>query len=96
MGFWALLDHIINLLAPAFWLALLLPVMSRLLIKKSPVALTYKTQAVVMLVVGCAVLVAGLVLLGRDAKMLTYLALVLVLATLQWWWQRGRSPRGRR
>lgn len=95
MSFWALLNHTVNLLAPALWLALLLPVVARFLMKKSPVALSYKAQIAMIFVAGSAVLVVGLVLWGRDAKMLTYLALVLVLATLQWWWQRGTSPRGR-
>lgn len=95
MSFWALLNHTVNLLAPAFWLALLLPAVARLFIKKRPVAYTYKAQVAMMFVVGCGVLVAGLVLLGRDAKMLTYLALVWALATLQWGCLRGKSSRGR-
>jgi len=40
-------------------------------------------------VVGCAVLVAGLIVLGRDGKMLTYAALVLGCATCQWVLVRG-------
>ena len=39
--------------------------------------------------VGVAVLVAGLVVLGRDGKMLTYAALVLACATCQWFLVRG-------
>jgi hypothetical protein len=42
--------------------------------------------------VGCVVLVAGMVLLGRDGKMLTYLMLALSMALSQWWqlggWKR--------
>jgi hypothetical protein len=34
--------------------------------------------------VGVVVLVIGLVVFGRDGKMLTYLALVLATATGQW------------
>ena len=34
---------------------------------------------------GLAVLVAGLVLFGRDGKMATYGALVLVSGTVAWW-----------
>lgn len=37
---------------------------------------------------GVAVLAAGLVGLGRDGKMLTYAALVLVLGTVAWWRSR--------
>ena len=32
-----------------------------------------------------AVLLVGLVVFGRDGKMLTYTALVLVTGTLAWW-----------
>jgi len=34
------------------------------------------------------VLIAGLVLFGRDGKMLTYLGLVVMAATTQWWLHR--------
>jgi hypothetical protein len=40
-------------------------------------------------VVGVLVLVAGLVLQGNDGKMSTYMALVLVTATAEWWMLRG-------
>jgi hypothetical protein len=39
--------------------------------------------------VGTGVLVAGLVLFGRDGKMLSYAALVLTCASCQWALQRG-------
>jgi hypothetical protein len=35
------------------------------------------------------VLALGLVLLGQDGKMLTYLALVVTAATGQWFMRRG-------
>ena len=41
------------------------------------------------LLLGSAVLAAGLVLWGRDGKMLTYGALVLAGGSCQWWLQRG-------
>jgi hypothetical protein len=34
-------------------------------------------------------LAAGLWLQGQDGKMSTYLALVLVTASAEWWMQRG-------
>lgn len=39
-------------------------------------------------VAGVVVLAAGLVGLGRDGKMLTYAALVLVQGTVAWWRSR--------
>lgn len=89
MGALALLNHAINFLAPAIWLALLLPLMSRLFIKKRPVAKSLPAQVAIHFVVGSLVLGVGLVIFGQDGKMLTYLALVLLGATSQWWLQRG-------
>jgi hypothetical protein len=44
---------------------------------------------VILFAVGVAVLAAGLVLWGRDGKMLTYAALVVACATCQWVLVRG-------
>ena len=84
MGPLAILNHSINFLAPALWLAVLLPVLSRLFMGKRAVARTMANQIALHFVVGCIVLLVGLVLFGRDGKMLTYLALVLALASMQW------------
>jgi hypothetical protein len=89
MGVLALLNHAINFLAPAIWLALLMPLASRLLMKKWCVARTLSSQVAIHFVVGSLVLGAGLVVFGRDGKMLTYLALVVLGATCQWWMQRS-------
>ncbi|WP_302172521.1 hypothetical protein [uncultured Hydrogenophaga sp.] len=43
----------------------------------------------VLLAVGVVVLLAGLLVFGRDGKMLTYAALVLAQGTAGWW-LRGR------
>jgi len=88
MGFLAGFDHVINFLAPAIWLALLLPVLARFLLRNKPPAFTLKRLIALHFIVGSVVLLAGLVVFGRDGKMLTYLALVLVLASNQWFWSR--------
>ncbi len=85
MGIVALINHAINFLAPALWLAVLLPLLSAFLIRKRPVALTWYAQAAIHLIAGSVVLAGGLWVFGRDGKMLTYLALVLAAATVQWW-----------
>jgi len=89
MGALALLNHAINFLAPALWLALLVPLLARVFMKKRPVALTLSAQIAINFVIGCGVLIAGLLLFGRDGKMLTYLGLVVMAATTQWWLQRS-------
>jgi hypothetical protein len=84
MGFLASINHAINFLAPAFWMALLMPLGARLLIRKRPSALSMKGLIALHFVVGCVVLAAGVVVFGNDGKMLTYLALVLAVASSQW------------
>jgi len=88
MGFLATTNHAINFLAPAIWLAVLLPVLARLLIRNKPLALTLKRLIALHFIVGSLVLVVGLAVFGRDGKMLTYLALVLGVASNQWYWSR--------
>lgn len=81
--------HAVNFMAPAAALAVLLVLGGRLIRSKEALALSWRAQAAINFVVGCAVLVAGLVVLGRDGKMLTYAALVLGCATCQWVLVRG-------
>ncbi len=96
MTAYLLANHLLNLVAPAALIALLLVVFSRLFAgffgSNKPFAYALWAQIAINFVVGVVVLVAGLVLLGRDGKMLTYVALVLATAASQWWqlggWKR--------
>ena len=96
MSAYLLADHLLNLVAPAALIALLLLVFSRLFPgffgSKQLFAQAWWAQAAINFVVGAGVLAAGLVLLGRDGKMLTYVVLVLAMAASQWWqlggWKR--------
>jgi len=89
MTAYQLTSHLLNFLAPAAVVACLLVVFSRLffgfLTSNRPVVHSWRAQAAINFIVGAGVLVAGLVLLGRDGKMLTYALLVLATATSQWW-----------
>ena len=88
MTAYLLLNHLLNFMAPAALVAALLLMFSRLLpgIFGSNKALVYVlwAQLAINFIVGVGVLAAGLVLLGRDGKMLTYVALILATATSQW------------
>jgi uncharacterized membrane protein len=88
MGILAVINHAINFFAPAIWLAMLLPLCARFLVKKKPAARTIPAQFALHFIVGGAVLLVGMVVFGRDGKMLTYLALVLGAASTQWWMSR--------
>lgn len=82
--------HLINFLAPAALMALLVVLFARFFggffaPKGLLTAPGLAVQMAVNFAVGVGVLAAGLVVLGRDAKMMTYLALILATATSQWW-----------
>ena len=96
MTAYLLANHLLNFVAPAALMAVLLVAFSRLLSgfygSKMSFTHSWRAQLAINFIVGVIVLVAGLVLLGRDGKMLTYLLLVLAMAASQWWliggWKR--------
>ncbi|MDO8320890.1 hypothetical protein [Rhodoferax sp.] len=85
----ALLNHAANFAAPAFWLALLLPWLDRFLTGKRASAFSRPAQFGLIFLAGLVVLAIGLLLLGQDGKMLTYLALVATAASGQWLIRKG-------
>jgi zinc transporter ZupT len=84
-----ILLHLLNFVAPALALAVLLPLLSRLFTKRQARLLPWWGQVLLNFVVGVAALLAALWLLGRDGKMAGYAALVLAVATSQWVLVRG-------
>ncbi|NDP61134.1 hypothetical protein [Polaromonas sp.] len=88
MTAYLLAGHLLNLLAPAALIALLLVAFSRLIpgffTSNKAFSHVWWVQTAINFVVGSTMLVAGLVLLGRDGKMLTYVLVVLAMATSQW------------
>ncbi|SDM63260.1 hypothetical protein SAMN05428957_1104 [Oryzisolibacter propanilivorax] len=88
MSVLSLLNHLLNFALPALALAMLLVLASHALWRQRAREGGWLRPMVLHFVVGCAVLSGGLVLLGRDGRMLTYAALVLACATSQWLWLR--------
>ena len=88
MTFYLLANHLLNLVLPAAAVALLLVLATQLLggifKSKRPLAHTWIAQAAIVFVASVVILVAGLVLFGRDGKMLTYAAMVAGAALSQW------------
>jgi len=79
-----LIDHLLNFVAPAFFLALALALLARWMFRRDAAAPGFWAQAALNFVAGVGVLAAGLWHFGRDGKMATYLALIVVCGTVQW------------
>lgn len=79
--------HLLNFVAPALALALLLPWAAQVLIRKSPRA--WGVQVAVNALVGVLALSLSLWWQGRDGKMAAYAVLVLAMASSQWLLSRG-------
>ena len=85
MTFLALIGHLLNFAAPALGLALLLWGAPRLWPKSPTGRWAARKELLALCGLGVAVLLAGLVVFGRDAKMFSYAALVLAQGSLVWW-----------
>ena len=89
MGPIDLLFHLIGFVLPALVVGVLLVFLARIFMPKSPSAPVWWRQATINTGVGVLVLLAGLVVFGRDGKMATYAALVVAMASSQWVLLRG-------
>lgn len=84
-----LLIHLLNFAAPAVFVALILALLLRLALRNRRFVRSLWSQFAINAVVGLVVLGAGLVFFGRDGRMATYVALVAVCGSVQWWMLRG-------
>ena len=89
MGFLQLLNHLLNFMAPAVGVALLLALLSLFFKPKRPLVRTMWSFVAINFVAGVVALAAGAWLFGVDGKMASYAALVLGVATCQWVLLRG-------
>ncbi len=91
MTFGLLVLHLWGFVLPALAMALFMPWAGRWMMGAGPRPM--RRHMAVQAVGGVLVLVAGLWLHGQDGKMSTYIALVLVAATLEWLMHRGWARR---
>lgn len=89
MSFAQLLDALLNFAAPALFLAPVLALAGRWMLRRDTGAPGFWAQAGLNFAAGVVVLAIGLWLFGRDARMASYIALVLVCGTVQWAVARG-------
>jgi len=83
------LYHLAGFLAPAAFLALVLPATCWLLQPSTRQRMPLWGQAALVFAGSAAVLAGGLWWFGRDGKIATYAAMVAAAATLQWLAVRG-------
>ncbi|MDI1275239.1 hypothetical protein [Polaromonas sp.] len=88
-----LTNQLLNFMAPAAFVALFVVmvahVFARFFRAKKPLALSLPAQLAIIFVASLALLVAGLVIFGRDGKMASYALLAVGAATCQWLLLRG-------
>ena len=76
--------HLLSFAAPAFAVALLVTLLARLILARGPQRIGWGSAFALNFIAGLVTLGAGLWFFGRDGKMATYAAMVLVVATCQW------------
>ena len=88
-----LINQLLNFVAPAAGVALLVVllawVFSGFFKSKRPLAHTLSAQIAIIFVAGVGLLLAGLVVFGRDGKMASYALLAVGAASCQWLLLRG-------
>ncbi len=84
-----LLLHLLNFIAPAAFVSVGTVALSRLAYQRRLPLLRFWPQLALNFAVCLSVLLAGLWFFGRDGKMATYAALVVLSASCQWVMVRG-------
>ena len=84
MSLFGLLDHLLNFIAPALVVGLLVAAMAPVLMKKSRPHHSWLIQSAINSGANVLVLLAGMLIFGHDGKMATYAAMVLTCASSQW------------
>ena len=77
------LNHLLNFLAPALAVAIVLALLGPLLMRKRPGAPVLLAQAAINFIAGSAALFVGLWFFGNDGKMATYAAMLLLCTAAQ-------------
>ncbi len=76
--------HALNFSFPALVVALLVTLLGHYLKPNRPLVSVFIARSAINFVVCLTVLLIGLIITGRDGKMLTYLTMITASATVQW------------
>jgi threonine/homoserine efflux transporter RhtA len=85
MSFLDALNHLLNLFGPALGVGLLASALAKLLWRRRLAAVPWRRLALWACAAGALATLSGLVLLGRDGRMASYVALVGACAAALWW-----------
>jgi hypothetical protein len=77
--------HLLNFFAPALGVGLIATGLAKLLWRGELRQRSWRRLSLATAGASALVLVAGLVVFGRDGRMLTYAAMVLAAALALWW-----------
>lgn len=91
MGPLALIFHLFNFLAPALVVGALLAALAPWLVRGARARHAWWKQSALNAVAGSVALAAGLALFGNDGKMASYSAMLLLIASSQWFFMRKGS-----
>jgi hypothetical protein len=84
MSLFGLIDHLLNFIAPAIVVGLLVAAVAPMLMKNARPNHSWLTQSAINCVACGLGLLGGLVVFGHDGKMATYAVMVLICASSQW------------
>ncbi len=87
--------HLANLFAVPVLMGALAAALAKGLWRHELAGVAYAPLAGWATAANAAVVVAGLVILGRDGRIATYAAMVLACAVTLWWRGFARKPSGR-
>lgn len=76
--------HLLSFFAPALMVAILVALAGRVVLSHNKPPGRWWLPLLLNFLAGAAALVGGLVLFGRDGKMLTYAAMLVCIASTQW------------
>ena len=84
MGPLDLLNHLLNFVAPALAVGILLALLAPFFLRRPFAVSTVIAQAAINSIASALALLAGLWFFGHDGKMASYSAMVLAAASSQW------------
>lgn len=89
MSLLGLLDHLLNFVAPALVVGLLVAALAPRIVKQARPQRTWLAQGGINAAACLLALLLGLVVFGRDGKVASYAAMVLACASSQWFFGKA-------